>query len=144
VQRTRGHTGSEEARSTCDAIPDPFVQNLFVLCHGEYVKPQKGSERPWDPPLTERGKLQAWRVGRTIRQEDWNITRVVMSPSLRCVQSAVEVIAGMCMMPSTVTNAQACDSPHLSTIKVCHPFFLLLIHENVAHKNIGSYDQCCM
>jgi hypothetical protein len=134
VQRTRGHTGSEEARSTCDAIPDPFVQNLFVLCHGEYVKPQKGSERPWDPPLTERGKLQ----------EDWNITRVVMSPSLRCVQSAVEVIAGMCMMPSTVTNAQACDSPHLSTIKVCHPFFLLLIHENVAHKNIGSYDQCCM
>jgi hypothetical protein len=54
--------------------------------------------------------------------EDWNIIQVVMSPSLRCMQSAVEVIVGMCMMTSTVTNAQAYDrdhgSPHISTVKV--------------------------
>ncbi|KAG0556496.1 hypothetical protein M758_11G056600 [Ceratodon purpureus] len=123
----RSHTGSEGSLSYNDAIPDPFVQNLFVLCHGEqvrYVDTQNGAAkgvRPWDPPLTERGKLQAWRVGRAIRMEDWNVTRVVVSPSLRCVQTAVEVIAGLCMMPSSVADDQKCErgngSPYISTIK---------------------------
>jgi len=123
---SRGHTGSDESLSG-DTIPDPFVQNLFVLCHGEQVKyvdsqsgAAKGALRPWDPPLTERGKLQAWKVGREIKLEDWNVTRVVMSPFLRCVQTAVEVIAGLSMLPSSVDH-QVCergnDSPYVSTIK---------------------------
>lgn len=86
------------------------MQNMFVLCHGEdevintdadEADAQAGA-RPWDPPLSERGKQQAWRVGRKIMLEDWNVTRVVVSPFLRCVQTAVEVITGLSTMPSDV------------------------------------------
>ena len=138
MQRTRsgssrGHTESDEF---LDTIPDPFVQNLFVLCHGEqvnYVDGQSGAAkgmRPWDSPLTERGKLQARRVGREIRLEDWNVTRVVMAPSLRCVQTAVEVISGMCMLPSSVNDCSN-GSPWISTIKVWN--LLLQPHPQVKH-----------
>lgn len=123
----KGRTVSDESFSA-DTIPDPFVQNLFVLCHGEHVKNvdiQSGAAKvaspPWDPPLTERGKLQARRVGREIRLEDWNVTRVVMSPFLRCVQTAVEVIAGL----SSVDDPESGNgSPDNSTIKVwfCYKF----------------------
>jgi hypothetical protein len=109
-------TGSDES-------PDPFVQNLFVLCHGEQVKymdAQSGAARPWDPALTEKGKMQAWRVGRKIRLEDWNVTRLVTSPFLRCVQTAVEVIAGLCLLPQSVEGSESGNgSPApVSTIKV--------------------------
>jgi phosphohistidine phosphatase SixA len=116
--------------AACDVSSDPFVQNLFVMCHGEHVEykdiqPSGLALRPWDPPLTEGGKLQAWRVGRIIRLEDWNVTRVVVSPFLRCVQTAAEVIAGF----SSVTAAAAGESHPASpntysgnpSIKVCYP-----------------------
>lgn len=118
---SKGHTAALEEFST-DSIADPFMQNLFVLCHGEAVDSHT-TERPWDPPLTDRGKLQAWRVGRNLRMEDWNITRVVMSPFLRCVQTAAEVIAGLCLLPSSVESHKqdlgANGSPPLSSLKVC-------------------------
>lgn len=108
-------TGSDE--SLCG--PDPFMQNLFVLCHGEQVKYLDDAARPWDPPLTERGKMEAWRVGREIRLEDWNVTRVVTSPFLRCVQTAVEVIAGLCLLPQSVEVRESGNgsSAPVSTIK---------------------------
>ncbi|XP_024404147.1 uncharacterized protein [Physcomitrium patens] len=119
---SKGHTLNDY--SLMDTIPDPFVQNLFVLRHGEQLNQlevQPGAvkaARPWDPPLTDKGKLQAWTVGRNMKLEDWNITRVVMSPSLRCVQTAVEIIAGLCMLPSSLEMREKGNgSPYVSTIK---------------------------
>lgn len=68
---------------------------------------QSGAARPWDPALTEKGKMQAWRAGRKIRLEDWNVTRIVTSPFLRCVQTAVEVIAGFCLLPQSVEGSES-------------------------------------
>jgi hypothetical protein len=44
-----------------ESHPRAICAELLCAGHREYVNPQsgavKGSERPWDPPLTERGKL---------------------------------------------------------------------------------------
>lgn len=109
---SKGHALVDE--STAPGEADPFVQNIFVLRHGESVSSgdRVCSERPWDPPLSDRGKLQAWRVGRSFRMEEWNITRVVISPFLCCVQTAAEVIAGLCLLPSSV---EACQKGSVAT-----------------------------
>ncbi|KAJ7539694.1 hypothetical protein O6H91_11G105500 [Diphasiastrum complanatum] len=78
----------------------PRVQNLFVMRHGERLDDADPSwvlkaSRPWDPPLTERGKLQALAVGQRLRKEGWQISRILCSPFLRCVQTAAEVIKGL-------------------------------------------------
>ena len=101
---------------------DRFVQNLFVLRHGEAGSGEDDGEGgAWDPPLTNRGKLQAWRVGRNLRMEDWNITRVIMSPFLRCVQTAAEVIAGLCLLPSSLEQGVGANAASNSVpgLKVC-------------------------
>jgi hypothetical protein len=118
LQGTRGHGSGkshgedddESRNQNTSSNADPFVQNLFVLRHGEEEAVSSDSERPWDPPLSERGKLQAWRVGRDLRLDDWNITRIVMSPFLRCVQTAAEVIAGLCLLPSSLDQTSTAHS----------------------------------
>jgi len=115
---SEGHEAVLDDESSSSTDSDPFVQNLFVLRHGEAGGGDDGEGVSWDPPLTNRGKLQAWRVGRNLRMEDWNITRVVMSPFLRCVQTAAEVIAGLCLLPSSLeqgvsTNAASGSVPAL-------------------------------
>lgn len=77
----------------------PFVQNLFVMRHGERMDNYDpdwilSAPRPWDPPLTDRGKPQARETGKRLR--DWNITRVICSPFLRCIQTAAEVVTALC------------------------------------------------
>jgi hypothetical protein len=116
---SKGQGAAVDDESSTDSCPDPFVQNLFVLRHGEAVSGH-GTEGSWDPPLTDRGKLQAWRVGRSLRMEDWNITRVVVSPYLRCVQTAAEVIAGLCLLPSSLeqrSSSNVASSP-VPSVKV--------------------------
>lgn len=120
LQRSHGRSGGGGHSEEVEGLsPDPFVQNLFVLCHGEQVSNVSfvDAKRPWDPPLTARGKLQAWRVGRKILLEDWNVTRVVVSPLLRCVQTAVEVIAGLSMLPPSA-HPRTEPSYGVSSIKV--------------------------
>ncbi|XP_057873818.2 uncharacterized protein LOC131079794 [Cryptomeria japonica] len=70
--------------------------------HGERMDnydPQwaESEPRPWDPPLTDDGKLQAWRTGQKLRREGGNITRVFCSPFLHCVQTAAEVVTALCV-----------------------------------------------
>uniref|UniRef100_A0A0D6QW59 Phosphoglycerate mutase-like protein n=1 Tax=Araucaria cunninghamii TaxID=56994 RepID=A0A0D6QW59_ARACU len=78
-----------------------FVQKLFVMRHGERMDnydPQwiRTALMPWDPPLTDNGKIQAWNAGKRLRMEGANITRVFCSPFLRCVQTTAEVVKGLC------------------------------------------------
>ena len=126
MQSTEGDGLSKSHPSQNDMSEDPFVQNLFVMRHGEQQDETDTpggttiTARPWDLPLTDRGKLQSWRVGRRLRAEDWNITRVVMSPFLRCVQTAAEVIAGLCMLPSSLDGDDSWnDSSNAYIVKVC-------------------------
>lgn len=115
VQRTEGHTeNTHEAHQITDTMTDPFVQNLFVLCHGEQVRPNDNVDetpqnraaakqgRPWDPPLIAKGKFQAWQVDEKIRLEGWNVIRGKVFPFLRRRHTAVEVIIGLCMLPPSV------------------------------------------
>ncbi|KAI5080707.1 hypothetical protein GOP47_0003890 [Adiantum capillus-veneris] len=81
----------------------PRMQHLFVMRHGDRLDDADHNwifkaPRPWDPPLTDMGKHRARRVGRSLRHQGWNITRVVCSPFLRCIQTASEVITGLCSL----------------------------------------------
>lgn len=53
------------------------------------------TDRPWDPPITERGREIAYEAGCRLRAENWGISRIVVSPFLRCVQTAVEVLRAL-------------------------------------------------
>eukprot|EP00252_Welwitschia_mirabilis_P013057 TRINITY_DN28873_c0_g1_i1.p1 TRINITY_DN28873_c0_g1~~TRINITY_DN28873_c0_g1_i1.p1 ORF type:complete len:259 (-),score=52.35 TRINITY_DN28873_c0_g1_i1:355-1131(-) len=91
------------------------VQNLFVMRHGERLDncdPQwvRTAPRPWDPPLTERGKIQAWNAGKRLRAEGWNITRVFSSPFLRCVQTTAEVVSALCAVHDDAHGLPGCSS----------------------------------
>uniref|UniRef100_A0A7N0UQ74 Phosphoglycerate mutase family protein n=1 Tax=Kalanchoe fedtschenkoi TaxID=63787 RepID=A0A7N0UQ74_KALFE len=77
-------------------------QNVIVMRHGDRLdnfEPlwTSTAKRPWDPPLVEAGKTRAFCTGRKIRaKSDSPITRVFVSPFLRCVQTAAEVVAALC------------------------------------------------
>eukprot|EP00249_Psilotum_nudum_P013202 c24210_g1_i1 orf=255-1103(+) len=84
----------------------PCMQNFFVMRHGHRLddfdrKWVYTAPRPWDPPLTEAGKMRAWDKGKKLRAEGWNITRILCSPFLRCVQTAVEVTTALCLLESS-------------------------------------------
>ncbi|KAH7279095.1 hypothetical protein KP509_37G004700 [Ceratopteris richardii] len=84
-------------------MESPREQHLFVMRHGDRMDDADPnwiltSPRPWDPPLTDKGKKRARRVGRRLRQEHWNITRIACSPFLRCVETASEVITALCAL----------------------------------------------
>ncbi|MCO5572758.1 hypothetical protein L7F22_026517 [Adiantum nelumboides] len=83
----------------------PRMQHLFVMRHGDRLDDADHNwifkaPRPWDPPITDVGKRRARRVGQTLRHQGLNITRVICSPFLRCVQTASEVIIGLCSLDS--------------------------------------------
>lgn len=94
-------------RPSISGLESPFPtsvgvrrQSLIVMRHSERQDDTdpawvNSADRPWDPPITERGKEIAFEVGRTLRTEAWEITRIVVSPFLRCVQTAAEVIGAL-------------------------------------------------
>jgi len=76
-------------------------QYLFVMRHGQRWddanrawRHEEGA-RTWDPPLTEEGVEQAARVGEKLRGQGVRVSRIVVSPFLRCVQTAAGFIKGM-------------------------------------------------
>ncbi|CAM8935478.1 unnamed protein product [Rhodiola kirilowii] len=79
-----------------------FRQNVIVMRHGDRMDNFEPmwiltAERPWDPPLIEAGKVRAFCAGRKIRaKSDFAISRVFVSPFLRCVQTAAEVVVALC------------------------------------------------
>ncbi|KAK6918631.1 Histidine phosphatase superfamily, clade-1 [Dillenia turbinata] len=96
-------------KRSVDILQDPwfnedhrrFQQNVVVMRHGDRadnVEPLwiSKAERPWDPPLVEEGLVRAYCTGRKLRtQLGFPIHRVFVSPFLRCVQTAAEVIAAL-------------------------------------------------
>lgn len=61
--------------------------------------------RPWDPPLADPGKVRAFCTGRNhLSQLGFPIHRVLVSPFLRCVQTASEVISALCAIDNDPVN----------------------------------------
>ncbi|KAL3814986.1 hypothetical protein ACJIZ3_016254 [Penstemon smallii] len=81
--------------------PKQLYQNVVVMRHGDRLDNAvplwtATAERPWDPPLEEDGKVRAFCTGRKIRNHiGFPIHRVFVSPFLRCLQTAAEVVAAL-------------------------------------------------
>ncbi|KAG1354411.1 putative phosphoglycerate mutase family protein [Cocos nucifera] len=77
------------------------VQNVVVMRHGDrtdHFEPMWATHaaRPWDPPLTDGGKIRAWTTGKRLRALGFPIHRVFVSPFLRCLQTATEAVSALC------------------------------------------------
>ncbi|KAF8412956.1 hypothetical protein HHK36_000928 [Tetracentron sinense] len=58
--------------------------------------------RPWDPPLADAGRVRAFCTGKKLRNNlDFPIHRVFVSPFLRCIQTASEVISALCAIDNS-------------------------------------------
>ncbi|XP_051132789.1 uncharacterized protein LOC127252593 isoform X2 [Andrographis paniculata] len=79
-----------------------FRQNVVVMRHGDRMDNAvpdwaASAPRPWDPPLDGAGKVRAFRTGEKFREElGFPIHRVFVSPFLRCLETAAEVVAALC------------------------------------------------
>lgn len=103
-------------------VPKCRKQKLFVMRHGqrwddanrEWV--HEVGARTWDPPLTENGLEQARSAGETMRSEGVLISRIFVSPFLRCVQTAAGFIKGMYPEGSDISKLKVSDPFSASTI----------------------------
>jgi len=115
-EATAGEGQADEDGEEDAARPQTAV---FMARHGERLDDAelakgrlwvRSAERPWDPPLSERGRLQAMALGKAIRQHAEKlglpaVTRIFTSPFLRCVETAVEAarqleVRNVCVEPS--------------------------------------------
>ncbi|OAY66256.1 hypothetical protein ACMD2_16654 [Ananas comosus] len=106
------------------------VQRVLVMRHGDradHAEPMwvLRAARPWDPPLTEAGRIRAWTVGKRIRclqtAAAAAVDRVLVSPFLRCLQTAAEAVSALCAVvdPSaSPPSTPATPSPRPSRLKV--------------------------
>lgn len=84
------------------STPGPdLYQNVVVMRHGDRLDFSDQSwaataARPWDPPLMEDGLVRAFNTGRVILNDIGSpIHRVFVSPFLRCLQTAAQVVAAV-------------------------------------------------
>lgn len=112
-----------------------FHQHVVVMRHGDRIdnfEPMwdMKASRPWDPPLTQDGKDRAFARGRKFRTQ-FPIHRIFVSPFLRCLQTASEVIHGLCAVndhdPAVTSSAGITIDP--SKIKVFPPRLIFFLKE---------------
>jgi hypothetical protein len=78
------------------------LQNVVVMRHGDRIDSLEPlwvttATRPWDPPLVEAGRIRAFCTGRKLKTDlGFPIHRVFVSPFLRCIQTASEVVPALC------------------------------------------------
>ncbi|GAA0162618.1 hypothetical protein LIER_18669 [Lithospermum erythrorhizon] len=78
-----------------------MYQNVVVMRHGDRIDNFDAmwamkATRKWDPELVEGGKIRAFNEGRKMRSNlNFAIHRVVVSPFLRCLQTAAEVVSAL-------------------------------------------------
>ncbi|KAA8515876.1 hypothetical protein F0562_019055 [Nyssa sinensis] len=87
-----------------------FYQNVVVMRHGDRIDNFEplwalSAARPWDPPLIDSGKVRAFCTGRKLRTHlEFPIHRVFVSPFLRCLQTASEVVSALCAVEDDPNN----------------------------------------
>ncbi|CAN6836906.1 unnamed protein product [Brassica oleracea var. botrytis] len=118
-------------------------QNVIVMRHGDradHCEPLWASTavRPWDPPLVHDGKVRAFQTGQRIRsQVGFPIHRVIVSPFLRCIQTAAQVVAALSAVNLDDNAMSSKDVPSIynSKLKVAIEFGLCEILNTVAIKS---------
>ncbi|TKY66286.1 Histidine phosphatase superfamily, clade-1 [Spatholobus suberectus] len=123
-------------------------QNVVVMRHGERFDNFEPSwaataARPWDPPLAEAGRKRAFETGWRLRQSlGFPIQRVFVSPFLRCVQTAVQLVASLSAVDEgrgTVTSNGVTVDPSKVKVSVeyglCEMMNSRAIRPNVAPKD---------
>ncbi|CAL9245642.1 unnamed protein product [Arabidopsis halleri] len=128
-------------------------QNVIVMRHGDRLdnfEPlwTSTAARPWDPPLAQDGKNRAFRNGQRIRSQlGFPIHRVFVSPFLRCIQTASEVVAALSAVdfdPNAMSSKDVLSIDN-TKIKVAIEFGLseipnpIFIKSEVAPKD-GKFD----
>lgn len=120
-------------------------QNVVVMRHGDRMDNFEPlwvttAARPWDPPLVEAGLVRAFCTGRKIRNQlGFPIHRVFVSPFLRCVQTASQVVSALCALhddPNNLTADNVAIDP--SKIKV-FSFFSFSSYINYIYNYIYTY-----
>ncbi|KAJ4905317.1 Phosphoglycerate mutase family protein [Raphanus sativus] len=118
-------------------------QNVIVMRHGDRADKREPlwvvtAVRPWDPPLVHEGKVQAFQTGQRIRSEvGFPIHRVIVSPFLRCIQTAAEVVAALSAVDLDHNAVSSKDVPSIdnSKLKVAIEFGLCEMLNTGAIKN---------
>ncbi|KAF2592536.1 hypothetical protein F2Q70_00044171 [Brassica cretica] len=139
--------------SSADLNTTDGCQNILMLRHGDRIDkinplwPDTAS-RPWDPPLVQDGLVRAFQTGQRIRSQiQFPIHRVFVSPFIRCVQTASEVIAALSAVDlnPNATSSKDVLSIDKSKLKVSIEFGLsemlnsMAIRPKVAPKD-GKFD----
>ncbi|KAJ1439483.1 hypothetical protein SESBI_02423 [Sesbania bispinosa] len=102
-----------------------FYQNVVVMRHGDRIDNFEPlwistATRPWDPPLVQQGRVRAFSTGHKFRHNlGFPLHRVFVSPFLRCVQTAAEVVSALSAVddhPNALTGESVTIDP--SKLKV--------------------------
>ncbi|CAJ1948145.1 unnamed protein product [Sphenostylis stenocarpa] len=112
------------------AAPE-FYQNVVVMRHGDRMdnfEPMwvATATRPWDPPLIQQGRARAFATGRSFRKIlPFTLNRVFVSPFLRCVQTAAEVVVALSAVcdddrPNNLTGDGVLIDPSKIKVSVEH------------------------
>ncbi|KAH0456303.1 hypothetical protein IEQ34_014210 [Dendrobium chrysotoxum] len=101
-------TGGGQASDVCRERQG-WTQNVVVMRHGDRIDAEEPlwlshADRPWDPPLTDAGKIRAWTTGKRLRNIGFPVQRIIVSPFLRCLQTAAEVITALCCVVDDETH----------------------------------------
>lgn len=125
-------------------------QNVVVMRHGDRIdnfEPlwSAAAARPWDPPLVEAGKVRAFCTGRKFRtQLGFPIHRVFVSPFLRCLQTAAEVVSALCAVDDVIDpNRMTSDGVEIdpSKLKVSIEYGLCeMLNREAIRPNVAPKD----
>ena len=120
---------SSESQENHHQQQQPQHQNVVIMRHWDRKDNFEPlwvttPERPWDPPLVEEGRVRAFCPGRKIRNQfGFPIHRVFVSPFLRCVENASQVVSALCALhddPNYLTGDNVTIDP--SKLKVFSVF----------------------
>ena len=134
LQQPRGTQALEAASPlhTAQAGMAPMLgapQKMWVIRHGERLDEvddswQATTDRPYDPPLTAKGRGQAFARGQALARAGAAGAGgcvVACSPFLRCIQTGAEVLRGMSQVYGQTEESRApqVSVQRLSSICVC-------------------------
>ncbi|XP_058221691.1 uncharacterized protein LOC131331785 [Rhododendron vialii] len=126
-------------------------QNVVVMRHGDRIDNFEPlwaatAARPWDPPLAEAGKVRAFCTGLKFRtQLGFPIHRVFVSPFLRCLQTAAEVVSALCAVDDVVVDPDRMTSDGVqidpSKLKVSIEYGLCeMLNREAIRPNVAPKD----
>ncbi|KAJ3681835.1 hypothetical protein LUZ60_014408 [Juncus effusus] len=83
------------------ASNEEWIQRIIIMRHGDRLDQTDSlwplrSKTPWNPPLAKEGFVRAWTAGRRLRGIGCPINRAIVSPFLRCIQTANETVKCLC------------------------------------------------